>query len=207
MASKNVDMSPASPAEDPAARTPEDAPRESATSGAGTAARAVSRDVAPQARRPSRAVTLEIRDTCLCMHTQRAARSLARMFDEALRPVGLTHGQFSLLMSLNRPEAPSIKSVAELLGMDRTSLTAKLKPLERRGLIEVRADPEDRRSRRLALTESGGTLLVRAVPIWRRTHRKLDQILPSRAQTELRGRLHRLVTEAHRSGPSVPGKR
>ena len=48
--------------------------------------------------------TLLVRDSCLCLHVQRAARALARRFDEALRPLGLTNGQFSLMMSLNRPE-------------------------------------------------------------------------------------------------------
>src|SRR6266568_4735558 len=78
------------------------------------------------------AITHRVRDTCLCLHVQRAARALARQFDEALRPFGLTHGQFSLLMSLNRPQPPSMSSVAALLAMDRTTLTANLKPLERR---------------------------------------------------------------------------
>ena len=62
-----------------------------------------------------------VRDTCLCLHTQRAARALARRFDDALRPVGLTNGQFSLLMSLNRPQPATMGSVASLLAMDRTT--------------------------------------------------------------------------------------
>src|SRR5262249_39225954 len=66
--------------------------------------------------------TLHVRDHCLCLAAQRAARVLARRFDEALRPVGLTNGQFSLLMSLNRAEAPSIGAIAALLAMDRTTL-------------------------------------------------------------------------------------
>src|SRR3546814_5126925 len=81
--------------------------------------------------------TLHVRDHCLCLAAQRAARALARRFDQALRPAGLTSGQFSLLMSLNRPKPPSIGSVAALLAMDRTTLTANLKPLERRGLVET----------------------------------------------------------------------
>src|SRR4051812_30802384 len=109
--------------------------------------------------------TLLVRDTCLCLHTQRAARALARRFDEALRPVGLTNGQFSLLMSLNRPEPPSMAPVAALLAMDRTTLTAALKPLERRGLVEVSVDPNDRRGRLLRLTPAGPGLVRQAVPV------------------------------------------
>src|ERR1700678_4330874 len=89
--------------------------------------------------------TLLMRDCCLCLHMQRAARALARRFDEALRPFGLTNGQFSLLMSLNRPEPPSMGPVASLLAMDRTTLTAALKPLERRGLVNVTPGPANRR--------------------------------------------------------------
>ena len=119
-------------------------------------------------------VTHEVRDRCLCLHLQRAARAIGRRFDEALRPVGLSHGQFSLLISLNRPEAPRLGDVARLLAMDRTTLTANLKPLERRGLLAVEVDPEDRRGRRLALTDAGRALLVEAAPIWRATHDAVD---------------------------------
>src|ERR1700724_1403515 len=103
--------------------------------------------------------TLHVRDTCLCLHVQRAARALARRFDEVLRPLDLTNGQFSLLMSLNRPEPPKIGSVAALLAMDRTTLTANLKPLERRGLIKVTVDRDDKRTRRLIITPAGQTVL------------------------------------------------
>src|ERR1700688_4415231 len=105
------------------------------------------------------AATHHVRDACLCLHVQRAARALARRFDEALRPLALTQGQFSLLMSLNRPQPPSIGEVSALLAMDRTTVTANVKPLERRGLVKVSVDREDRRNRRVELTPSGQALL------------------------------------------------
>ncbi len=123
--------------------------------------------------------TLKVRDCCLCLHVQRAARALARKFDEALRPVGLTNGQFSMLMSLNRPDPATMESVAGLLAMDRTTLTAALKTLERRGLVIVARDSKDRRSRRLSLTEEGRTTLAAAVPIWERTHAEVERMLGS----------------------------
>jgi DNA-binding MarR family transcriptional regulator len=134
------------------------------------------------------ATTLLVRDTCLCLHVQRAARALARRFDEALRPLDLTNGQFSLLMSLNRPEPPSMGSVASLLAMDRTTLTAALKPLERRGLVVAAADPTDRRSRLLQLTPAGRALLSEAVPIWKTTHAAVEAGLtePDRLRSGLR---------------------
>jgi DNA-binding MarR family transcriptional regulator len=133
--------------------------------------------------------TLHVRDTCLCLHVQRAARALARKFDEALRPVDLTNGQFSLLMSLNRPEPPAMAPVAALLAMDRTTLTAALKPLEKRGLLEIIIDHRDRRLRRMKLTPAGQTLLARAMPIWTKTHAEIDEALgegrPGRLRVDL----------------------
>jgi DNA-binding MarR family transcriptional regulator len=142
--------------------------------------------------RLSHAFTHHVRDTCLCLHVQRAARALARRFDEALRPLALTQGQFSLLMSLNRPEPPSIGDVAVLLAMDRTTVTANVKPLARRGLIKMRVDREDRRNRRLELTPSGQALLAAAAPIWKRAHAATERRLRSSTPDILRASLHDL---------------
>jgi DNA-binding MarR family transcriptional regulator len=150
---------------------------------------------------PPFATTLEIRDACLCLHAQRAARALARRFDAAFRPLGLTSGQFSLMMSLNRPEPPAMGAVATLLAMDRTTLTAALKPLERRGLVAGTPDPKDRRNRRLALTEAGRALLAKAVPIWREVHAEVEGTLPSGEPTLLRAGLRTIAFGAPAPGP------
>ncbi|MGZ9114007.1 MAG: MarR family winged helix-turn-helix transcriptional regulator [Brevundimonas sp.] len=118
--------------------------------------------------------TLHIRDHCLCLHAQRAARTLARRFDEAFRDLGITSGQFSLLNSLNRPEPPTIGAVASVLAMDRSTVTANLKPLERMGAVVLAVDPKDRRSRRPALTDAGRALLAAATPIWVREHGAIE---------------------------------
>jgi DNA-binding MarR family transcriptional regulator len=141
--------------------------------------------------------TLKVRDTCLCLHIQRAARAIARRFDEALRPVGLTNGQFSLLMALNRPEPAAIGPVARLLAMDRTTLTAAVKPLERLGLVTIAVDPADRRSRLLSLTDEGRSVLATALPIWRRTHAAIEAGLPGCDPEELRRALRSLSRSDH----------
>ncbi len=135
------------------------------------------------------AATRHVHDHCLCFATQRAARALARRFDEALRPVGLTSGQFSLLMSLNQPEPPTVGAVAALLGMDRTTLTANLKPLEREGLVESAVDPADRRGRLLMLTAVVSKKLKAALPIWTRTHAEIDERLVQADAPSLRAGL------------------
>lgn len=137
--------------------------------------------------------THQVRDSCLCLHIQRAARALARRFDDVFRPFDLTHGQFSLLMSLNRPEPPSIGSVAALLAMDRTTLTAALKPLERRRLVKVSVDKEDKRSRRLTITPRGRALLAKAFPAWVQTHAEIERSMKNVRPDDLRGALRVLA--------------
>ncbi len=136
--------------------------------------------------------TLHVRDTCLCLAVQRSARALARRFDQAMKPTGLTNGQFSLLMSLNRPEPATMKSVAGVLAMDRTTLTAALKVLERRGLVISMADPKDRRGRLVTLTPDGAHALAAALPIWTQVHGEIDAELGDPGPQALRAALARI---------------
>lgn len=138
------------------------------------------------------ATTLHVRDHCLCLHAQRAARALSRRFDEAMRPVGITSGQFSLLNGLNRPEPPTIGAVAALLVMDRSTVTANLKPLERMGAVAMTVDAKDRRGRRVALTDTGRALLAAATPIWRAVHGEIESGLEGRGDA-LRAGMSRLA--------------
>lgn len=115
---------------------------------------------------------------------------LAWRYDEALKPAGLTNGQFSLLMSLNRTEPATMGQVSSLLAMDRTTLTANLKPLERRGLVKIVSDEHDRRSRRLKLTRAGRARLAKALPLWdgeqERTGRRIGMSGRDRMRADLR---------------------
>ena len=134
--------------------------------------------------------TPQLRGNCLCLHLQRAARAVARRFDQAFGPLNLTSGQFSLMMSLSGLDAPSIGYVSALLAMDRTTLTANLKPLERRGLVTVKVDDVDKRARRLSLTPAGRAVLDAALPIWRQTHAAVESLVgmsdPDRLRADLR---------------------
>lgn len=151
-------------------------------------------------------LTHKVRDSCLCLDVQRTARALARRYDEALRPTGLTNGQFSILMSLNRPRPPAIRDIARLLAMDRTTLTAALKPLERRGLLTVSVAEGDRRSRHLALTAAGRALMAEAVPLWMNAQAETERLLAASDVERLRLDLRSLSGEvssfrASRTGP------
>jgi len=96
-------------------------------------------------------------------------------------------------MSLNRPMPAPMKSVTTLLAIDQTTLTAALKPLERRRWVNVEPDPRDRRARLLSLTPSGKAALAAAVPIWKVTHEALEERLPDGNGDQLRRDLATLL--------------
>jgi DNA-binding MarR family transcriptional regulator len=139
------------------------------------------------------AATEEVHGACLCFRAQKAARAMARRFDAALRPYGLTSGQFSLLNAVNQTTPPSMAELAALLGVDRTTLTASVKPMVRRGLIRVAVDAADRRGRRLSITADGRALLRQTTPAWRACHASLDTRLGEGGAERLRQDLEALA--------------
>jgi DNA-binding MarR family transcriptional regulator len=108
---------------------------------------------------------------CNCLAIRRAARGLARHYDEAFRPLDLNNGQFSMLAAIAGLQPAGIQRIGEVLGMDRTTVTAALKPLERRGLVEVGVAEDDGRGRAVRLTDAGTRLLEQAIPLWQATQR------------------------------------
>ena len=115
-------------------------------------------------------ITRMVRDNCMCLRVQRASRAIGRMFDDAFRPYGLTNFQFSLLMMLNRPSPPTIGTLADNLAMDRTTVTANVKLLERRRLLTARRDDKDSRVKLVTLTSAGRSLLAECVEHWQATN-------------------------------------
>src|SRR5262245_36561896 len=115
-------------------------------------------------------------ETCLCHRARMAARTITRAYDDALRPSGLRATQLAVLAAVGARGALSIKSLADDMGMDRTTLTRNLRPLEQQGL--VRLAPEARyRSRVLTLTPSGRTALHDAMPLWEAAQRAMRRRL------------------------------
>jgi DNA-binding MarR family transcriptional regulator len=130
---------------------------------------------------------------CLCLSLKRAARAVARRYDEALRPLDLNNGQFSILTAIAGLQPAGMQTLADLLAMDRTTLTAALKPLERRGLVDVVASETDARGREISLTATGLALLARAIPLWQSLQQELTGELGGKRAGELRGQLSRIA--------------
>jgi DNA-binding MarR family transcriptional regulator len=137
-----------------------------------------------QANLESHARSLLSRD--LGFDLQRCARMLAREFDESLRPFNLTSTQLMLVAAMARGDLRNISSIAAFLAVDRTTLTAAIKLLERRSLVKVSANPTDRRLKTIALTSAGQELLRRALPPWETMIRSLQSRLSAAEQESMR---------------------
>ncbi len=102
---------------------------------------------------------------CACGNLRGAARAITQFYDEALQPVGLRATQYSLLTAIVLLGRPTLTTMAEVLVMDRTTLTRNLQLLEKQGFIEV-VPGDDRRTREVSLTDKGRDAVLRGFPLW-----------------------------------------
>ena len=107
-----------------------------------------------------------VASTCVCLALRRAARNVSRHYDDALRPLRINNGQFSMLTMIAGIQPIAIGMLAETLVMDRTTVTAALKPLIREGWVRLAVSTADARGRDAMLTASGLALVKRAIPRW-----------------------------------------
>lgn len=119
-------------------------------------------------------------EQCACFNLRKAARTVTQIFDDVLQPSGLRATQFTVLAAAAVSGSVFISDLARELVMDRTTLTRNLKPLEKRGWVEI-LPGEDRRTRSVILTKEGRRVLKKAVPYWKRAQdRVVKQLTPKR---------------------------
>lgn len=129
---------------------------------------------------------------CICTHLRRAARGVSRHYDEALAGFGINVAQFSLVRHLQRLDRPSITTLAEAMGLERSTLGRNLRVLEAEGLVAL-ADGDDQRNRVVLLTDEGTARLQLAYPAWQQAQRQLVEQLGEGARDELVRLLERLA--------------
>lgn len=128
---------------------------------------------------------------CLCFRARRLSRVLTRLYDDALRPLGVQATQLMLLNAIAMSDEGGVAMhvLADFLAMDRTTLSRNVRPLERAGWVRVARSPADGRARLLLLTPAGRRLVEAAAPLWRQAHDRVLAVLGAEAAAELRGRL------------------
>ena len=113
---------------------------------------------------------------CACRKMRQASRKITRMYDEMLRPAGIKATQFNVLAIVALGDEATLTELAETLGMDRTTLSRNLRPLERDGLVEVSAEGY-RRARSANITNKGVAVMEKALPLWRSAQKSLKRRL------------------------------
>src|SRR5438309_535868 len=115
-------------------------------------------------------ILVDIPQTCACLHTRMTARAVTRVYDEALRPVGLKITQFALLASIDMGISGSISDLADRLAFERTTLTRNLHLLKESGFIARRKGTG--RAVAYALTQKGRHAITEATPLWKAAQAK-----------------------------------
>jgi DNA-binding MarR family transcriptional regulator len=114
---------------------------------------------------------------CACFNIRKAARVVTQRFDDILKPSGLLVTQFTILVAVAIAKSPTINELAEILVIDRTTLTRNLKPLEREGWLKTELGQQDRRTRTIALTADGEAVLAKALPLWKQAQNLVEETL------------------------------
>ncbi|MCP8464262.1 MarR family winged helix-turn-helix transcriptional regulator [Pseudomonas sp. ZM23] len=130
---------------------------------------------------------------CLCTKLRRSARAVTRVYDDALKGVGLTTAQFSLLRHLSRLEQPSISDLADAMGLDRSTLGRNLRPLESEGLVRL-DEGADLRNRIVVLTPAGLERIMRGREAWDAAQQDVAAHLGDDKRRQLEALLDELAT-------------
>jgi DNA-binding MarR family transcriptional regulator len=146
---------------------------------------------------------------CLCFRARRVSRALTRMYDEALRPLGIHATQLTLLNAITMfGEGGAVMSrLSGILAMDGTTLSRNLRPLEKAGLVQITRLPADRRVRVAALTPEGQRRVEEALPLWQQAHERVVATLGAEAADELRVRFDAAAAAASAASPAPPEER
>jgi len=118
----------------------------------------------------------QVIEHCACHRMRMAARVVTRLYDEELRESGLRATQVSVLVAIAVDEVISIAALAKFMGMDRSTLTRNLRPLERDGLVKLGIEGW-RRSRTVEITKKGRSRLKDALPLWEKAQAALRRKL------------------------------
>jgi DNA-binding MarR family transcriptional regulator len=112
-------------------------------------------------------------DTCHCTLLRKATRKVSSYYDEALAPLGVNIGQFSLLRNIRRLEPVSLTDLAHKVELDRSTVGRNAKVLERMELVAI-GHGEDQREAMLTVAAKGREILDKGAPLWDGVQDEID---------------------------------
>lgn len=113
---------------------------------------------------------------CMAYNLKKATRAVQSLFDNAFKTIGLEGTQYTVLAHIYVSEPITLSKLANMMSVDRTTLGRNLKPLEKKGLIEIKTG-DDRRAKLIKLTKNGREVLAQAQPIWKEVHEDIKRLL------------------------------
>jgi len=122
------------------------------------------------------ALPLQGTEACACSNLRKAARAVTQLFDSALKPAKVRSTQFALLIAVARLAPVPIGRLAQLLVIDRTTLTRSLCLMERHGLVAI-SHRSTMRQKFITLSPQGSKALENCLPLWREAQQSfVDQV-------------------------------
>jgi DNA-binding MarR family transcriptional regulator len=150
-----------------------------------------------------------ISEQCLCTRVRQVARAVTKIYDDGLRSLGLQSSQLTVLVAVARfgENGARMNSLADVLVMDRTTLSRNLRPLERLGLLRVARSPDDARARIVLLTRAGERAIEKGYPLWERAQREVRALIGASEAEQLQGRAAGVLRALAGDGPAASGRR
>lgn len=138
---------------------------------------------------------------CTITPVRLAARRLEQLYDEALAPLNLKATQLALIAGIHRltgadQQGPTLQDLAALLAIQLSALTHALRPLVRDGIVELRQDAQDRRTKHSVLTSLGKTRLSEGVVRWAATNDQVEAVLGFASAAHLRALADQVASDA-----------
>ena len=130
--------------------------------------------------------------SCASFNFRRTARAVTRFYDQAFEPFGIRSTQFTILVGIAKTQPTSMSALAEILVIDRTTLTRSLRLLKQQGLLSV-SERSTKRQRFLTLTPRGERVLGESLPAWRHAHEQFVRTVGTDYWTGFRNELEKLA--------------
>jgi DNA-binding MarR family transcriptional regulator len=125
---------------------------------------------------PAKTSSLFATRACKCWALRRASRAVTQHYEASFRGTELRATQFTLLAILAQTGPLPLTELAAMVGLERTSLTRNLRPLEKKGFVRTMAD-HDQRVRRIAITNKGEAAALTALDAWNQAQSTVDEVL------------------------------
>ncbi len=133
---------------------------------------------------------------CLATRVRQLSRIITRVYDDAMRPLGITASQYTLLAQLAARDSITAVEIGHELDIEKSTLSRNLKRLLALGHI-LMDPPAGRRGRGLHLTAKGQAILQDAFPIWQETQRRAVSSMGAESRNVLDG----LLSQAEKLAP------